>query len=221
MIDFLLDLIFPKHSLLGTEGAWITKEERSSMRLFPTLLHREQILKRGLKSVDCIIAAGSFSSTPLLQKTIHAFKYHRVHSLASELADRIKDALPGLLMLPEKYRQDEPVLCPVPLHWTRRFHRGFNQAEVLAVELGKIMGWKVLHLLKRTRSTGYQAHRNRSDRLTAMEGAFAFGGDRTSIPPVIFLVDDVCTTGATLESCAKELKRAGAKYVVGLVAANG
>lgn len=225
ILHHLLDFLFPIRSLTGTEGSWLTDEERASMRLFPVRLHSELLRKRGLKSLDCVIAAGSYSSSPLLKKAIHAFKYRRVQPLGGELADRIVLSLPGLLTLPERYRNPNPNpnpnLCPVPLHWIRRFHRGFNQAELLARALSRKTGWPVTSLLKRTRATGHQAHRNRLERFSAMEGVFRFDRTKGSSPPCVLLVDDVFTTGATLDACAKELKKAGAKYVVGLVVAHG
>ncbi len=241
ILHHLLDFLFPIRSLTGAEGSWITDEERASMRLFPVRLHRELLRKRGLKSLDCVIAAGSYSSSPLLKKAIHAFKYRRIQPLGGELADRIALSLPGLLMLPEGYRppashhfqfpspksqslspkSQSPILCPVPLHWIRRFHRGFNQAELLARALSRKTGWPVTSLLKRTRATGHQAHRSRLERFTAMEDVFRFDRTKGAPPPCVLLVDDVFTTGATLDACARELKKAGAKYVVGLVVAHG
>jgi ComF family protein len=217
----ILDFLFPIRSLLGNEGTWITEEERRSMRLFPVRIDRHELQKRGLPSIDCIIAAGSYSSSPLLKRAIHTFKYRGVHAIAPELGRKIAEALPGLLMIPEKYRNPPPVLCPVPLHWTRRFRRGFNQAELIARELSKSTGWRVEGLLRRTRPTGHQAHRHRDERLGAMKSAFAIIHGETTPPPCVLLVDDIVTTGSTLEACAETLKKAGVKYIVGLVVAHG
>jgi len=238
MFNFLLDLLFPRHSLTGSEGEWITKDERERMRLFPIRLHRELLRKKGIKSLDCLIAAGSYHSSPLLKKAIKTFKYGRIPGLGQELGKRIVDCLPGLLLLPTENRPTfhfplstfhSPIVCPVPLHWTRIFHRGFNQALVLAQIIGTEKSWPVAELLKRTRATGHQAWRKRDDRLTAVTGAFAWSstafqvvvGTVSPVPRCVLLVDDICTTGATLDACAKALKDAGVKHVVGLVGAYG
>ena len=255
MLSRLLDIFFPRHSLTGTEGGWITASERRSMRTFPVRLHKEILRKRDLKNLDCLIAAGSYSESPLLRKAIHSFKYLRIKDLGKELADKIASALPGLLTLPDKFNpklnsqlpappksatadeggsiinslltealakagQLRPVLCPVPLHWTRKFHRGFNQAEVIAQSLSAKTGWPVIQLLKRSKPTGHQAFRTRTERFEAMQDVFVSIA-KSQTPLCVLLIDDVFTTGATMDSCAKALKRAGVKFVAGLVAAHG
>ena len=228
MLERLLDFLFPRYSLTGTEGTWITDSERQSMRTFPVRLHAELLRKKGLKSLDLLVAAGSYSGSPLLKKAIHSFKYLRVKDLGGELAEKIASVLPTLLMLPEKYRPadpnpnpNSPILCPVPLHWTRKFQRGFNQAELLAEVLSRKTGWPVISLLKRTRATGHQAHRSRPERFSSMENVFHYDRTKGAPPHCVLLVDDVFTTGSTLDNCAKELKKAGVKYVAGLVIAQG
>ena len=113
------------------------------------------------------------------------------------------------------------ILCPVPLHWLRKFSRGFNQSELLALEVGAARGWEVKNLLKRTRWTGSQVGRRRRERLVGVKDAFVLGDGVEAIPHRVILVDDLSTTGATLEECAKALKRAGVERVEGLVIALG
>ncbi len=230
MINLLLDLFFPRRSLTGNEGEWITEDERKRMRLFPMRLKKEMLKKKGISHLDCLIAAGNYQSSPLLQKAIKTFKYNHIQDLGPELGQRIVESLSGLLRLPAKDNHTDhlplatdrliPILCPVPLHWSRHFQRGFNQAEILAKIIAEKRGWPVHNLLKRTRATGHQAWRKRAERLTAVTGAFAYRGDSPA-PDCVILVDDICTTGATLEACAKTLKKAGVKQIVGLVVAYG
>lgn len=233
MLTYLLDFFFPRHSLKGEEGSWITPDERRTLRSSPVRLHRKLLRQRGNTHLDGIIAAGSYSNT-LMQKAIRTFKYGRIPELRHELADLIVESLPGLL-LPDKHDAhssdnsqcsffhspfNTSVLCPVPLHWTRKFERGFNQAEMLAYDLAISLHWPMDHLLTRTRPTGHQAWRTKEERMTALEDAFAYIGP-TPPPQRVFLVDDLATTGATLNECAKTLKKAGVKRVEALVVAHG
>jgi len=216
MWNLLLDLLFPRRSLSGSEGTWITDDERKHIRLTPALLTTTELRKRGLKNIDLVVAAGSYEQSPLLRKAILTFKFKRIQSLGEDIALWMTNATNGLLIPPEDMRKEAPLLCPVPLHWSRKYQRGFNQADVLAEIIGKKMFLETQELLKRTRSTGQQSRRNREERLKALEHAFAC--QRTP-PSYVILIDDLCTTGATLDACAKELKSAGALYVSALVAA--
>ena len=238
-MQFLLDLLFPKKSLTGTEGGWITAREREQMRLTPLLLSETELRRQGIAYLDSVIAAGRYDSSPLLKKAILTFKYKRIPELSKDLSDWMLKAIPGLLILPMSQKPDAdfrtsdtfarstvhsslftPTLCPVPLHWTRKFWRGFNQAELLGKNISDATKWPTQHLLKRVRATGHQAHRKREERLTALEDAFVFD-DRCDVPTTVILVDDLCTTGATLRECAKALKKAGVKHVLALVVAYG
>lgn len=216
-MQFLLDLLFPKKSLTGTEGGWISAREREQIRLTPLLLSEAELRRLGIAYLDSVVAAGRYDSSPLLKKAILTFKYKRIPELSKDLSDWMMKAIPGLLILPTT---DAPVLCPVPLHWSRRFWRGFNQAELLAKNISDVKKWPMKHLLKRIRATGHQAHRKRDERLTALDDAFVFD-ERFDVPSTVILVDDLCTTGATLRECAKALKKAGVKHVSALVVAYG
>lgn len=218
MFDVLLDLLFPRQSLTGTEGTFVTDSERQNMTLTPLLLHTDILRKRGLRYIDAIVAAGQYDESEQLKKMILTYKYKCVPAFADELALRMHDAMHGLL--PREITENKPVVCPVPLHWIRKNERGFNQAEELALRIAHTCGWRMQELLFRVRRTGHQAHRNRAQRLTALVGAFAVKPE-ISMPKHILLIDDLSTTGATLEECARMLKSAGARHVTGLVAAAG
>lgn len=220
MFERLLDLLFPRTSLTGKEGQWITDAERKNIRLIPVLQHKDLLKKRGLRSLDAIIAAGSYDSSPLLRKAILTFKYKRIRSLSTDLGTWMTKALHGLHLPPESFKFAPPILCPVPLHWTRRATRGFNQAELLADCIAKETGWIHTSLLKRTRNTGHQAWRQKNERLTALQGAFTYTGTNNA-PKYVMLIDDLSTTGATLDECARILKAAGVQYVTALVTAQG
>jgi ComF family protein len=165
-------------------------------------LHRRRRARRSVLSRTR--AAGPYDGA--LRLIIHAFKYGRRRSLAAPL---------GALIA----RECAPVLAgadlcvPVPLHWRRRYTRGFNQADGLAATLGL----PVVRALRRRRHTGVQASLHARDRSTNVSGAFSVTRlarrARAVAGAVVVLVDDVETTGATLEACARVLREAGAREV--------
>jgi ComF family protein len=163
--------------------------------------------------IDLGRAAGEHDG--MLRNIIHAFKYDRRRSLAVPLAALMRDAALDLLA-------DANALVPVPLHPWRRWHRGFNHASDLAVALGG----RVVDVLWRTRATLPQAGLTAAARRRNVHGAFTLspllsraGRAACLEDQVLVLVDDVRTTGATLESCASVLKRAGAREVRALTVA--
>lgn len=118
----------------------------------------------------------------------------------SELLENIKD----------------PLCVPVPLHWTRLFKRTYNQAALLAHEIAHLKEWLYLpSILKRTRRTPSQGHLSQKDRLKNVRGAFSVAAYKKPLlkGKLVLLVDDVFTTGATLDTCAQVLLKAGAQEV--------
>ena len=214
MIHHLLDFVFPRTSLSGVEGEWLTEEERRQLKVHPYVEWTEDLRARGLHSLDHLVAACHYQKDAHIQKAVHTFKYKRIPVLALDLARMIAEAADSV------GRPTSIPLCAVPLHWTRQFARGFNQAELLAAEISRVKKIPMAyHLLKRTRPTGHQAHRQRSARLSSLHGAFSVGEGIVS--ERVVLIDDLSTTGATLDECARVLKDAGAKWVEGWVVAQG
>lgn len=214
MLDALLESLFPKRSLTGISGHWVTDCERDAWNACPTLKSSSLLHSLGMTALDHLAAAGNYDASPLLQKAIHRYKYVRVRHMGQELVSPLLAAVQLLRIPPHSM-----MLCPVPLHWTRRFWRGFNQSEVLARLLAQELGCQVFTGLQRIRPTGSQAHRSRQQRWTSLQGAF-----RSSVIPAhctLVLIDDVCTTGATLQHCAVALRSAGAKHVSAAVLALG
>jgi ComF family protein len=128
-------------------------------------------------------------------------------------------------LLAEKMRESPELrvsegIVPVPLHFWRERKRGYNQSELLAVSLGNLTGLPVeRRALKKIRPTRSQTELSREERIENVAGAFAVRRPETVRGRTLVLVDDVCTTGATLDACASALKEAGAKRVLALTVA--
>tara|TARA_Y100000310_G_C20415773_1_gene684245 strand:+ start:112 stop:750 length:639 start_codon:yes stop_codon:yes gene_type:complete len=212
MMQTFLDFLFPRRSLTGAEGEFVTAEECARFKSFPVIEEKHALQARRIQWLDAIRAGSSYHHAPLLKKAVHTFKFKRIPGLAEHLTSLIEQApLPKLPV--------DAVLCPVPLHWSRQYQRGFNQAALLASALSSRKGIEVRQLLHRMRKTGHQSHRNRAERLVALQDAFVC---RESHPPsFVVLIDDLATTGATLDACAHALKERGVSHVEAWVVAHG
>ncbi len=147
---------------------------------------------------------------------IHALKYHGNKRLAQPLGS----------LLAQTYRRTglvADIIVPVPLHTQRLQQRGYNQAQLLAEVCSAQLGLPLrVSLLYRIRATASQVLLPPSERLQNVAGAFVLNTNynlKEVSNSNILLIDDVCTTGATLEACAAPLLAAGAKTVWGLVLA--
>jgi ComF family protein len=143
---------------------------------------------------------------PPLQDAIHLFKYHRKVSLASALGKLMEAACPSL--------PEIDVIIPVPLHSKRLREREFNQSLLLADRLGRVLrrpvSWTTL---LRVRMTVPQTELRRAGRLTNLRRAFSVSNPAEVAGKRILLVDDVLTTGTTVNECAKALRKAGTSHV--------
>ncbi|OPZ27642.1 MAG: DNA utilization protein GntX [Lentisphaerae bacterium ADurb.BinA184] len=150
-----------------------------------------------------------------MRELVHRFKYNGGVCLAPFFAAEMAAAW-------RRWAPDEPAeaVAPVPLHWRRRLRRGYNQAELLAAGIGAALGLPVRSLLRRARPTRQQARLEREARQRNVRGVFA-ARRRGAWPESVVVVDDVMTTGATLEAAVRELKAAGVKRVCVLTLARG
>ena len=148
------------------------------------------------------------------RQMIHRLKYGRQIHLAKELGRLAAESFQDERL--EIARLEKWPLVPVPLHRARLRKRHFNQAEAIAGSLGKLTGLPVVRALDRIRKTGSQTRLTRHQRLENLKGAFAISGagKRWKEKHGAVLVDDVFTTGATVDACAKALRKAGFKRVV-------
>ena len=158
----------------------------------------------------------------VLKKLIHQFKYKEKKYLANPLGKLLVDFV-------EEYLEEErfDYIVPIPLEKARQKKRGYNQAELLAQVLGEAVNKPILtHLVKRRKKTKPQFGLKKEERFENLSGAFEISGsDKEDVVTIagktVLLLDDLATTGATLDECAKILKRAGVSEVYALVLAHG
>lgn len=244
--NFILDLIFPRFcfdcqkELNLKQASFICEACLNNIALNGVQCHICGLRNNSGACRHCrkytflngLFAAGKYQD-PILREAIHQFKYQGVKSLKKPLANLLvkylkKENLIEIL--------ENSILTPIPLTWRRKLSRGFNQSELLAKELSPILNCPVINLLKRKKFSAPQAKiHNWKERKENIFGAFAVNSSFASDLSIIrlpddrlqtveyrvILVDDVSTSGATLEEAARVLKEAGVKDVYGLVIAKG
>ncbi len=239
MKNSLLDILFPKFCAgCGKEGNYIC-DDCSIFIGEASLIYPENGLK-GLVSV--------WEYQGVLKKLLSDIKYKKVSDIIDCISEkafkvivndvsRFSDFL-GFLF------SEDVCITYVPMYKNKERDKGFNQAELIAKEIGKITGKKVVSLLEKIKETRPQVELNRKARLKNLEGAFQYrirentGFFSRFIPSLsrqepyasqkiqysrsfqeIVLVDDIWTTGATMRECCKILKKAGARKIWGFTLA--
>ena len=173
--------------------------------------------------VHCDPAAWSFRYTRVLapfnetaRQVIHALKYHRKRSLGPRLGGLLAAALRDDV----RFGRVDLVL-PVPLHRARLKQRGYNQSDLLARALAEALGKPVpADVLVRTRNTSDQTKLSAQERRANVAGAFSVRHPEKVAGKHLAVVDDVLTTGATLDACSQALLDAGAQSVFAVAVAS-
>jgi ComF family protein len=164
-------------------------------------------------SIDGIRSALLFQGG--VRQVIHQLKYSDRHALTVILARLMADNWHASPMPAD-------LIAPVPLHPARQRERGYNQADLLAQALGDMISLPVVGTgFRRTRHTRPQVDLSAADRRENVRGAFIYQtrGDNAISGKRALVIDDVCTTGSTLEACSLALKAAGASMVWGFTLA--
>lgn len=154
---------------------------------------------------DGIVRAGVYEST--LRSLILAFKFSEKTELCDRLSPMLKHAVDA-----GGFMEEVDMIAPVPLHWRRQLWRGFNQSYLLAKSL-KTGDVRVSTDLVRIRNTAQQWDLTPPQRRRNVKGAFAVRKGHPFENKTVLLVDDITTSSATLNECAKTLKAAGANKV--------
>ncbi|CDD34621.1 amidophosphoribosyltransferase [Roseburia sp. CAG:309] len=224
MKDFLMTLVFP-HKCAACGKTMSGKRVEMLCETCDRQLHRitEPRCKRCSKPIaditqelceDCsqreyVVSSGKalYLYDERMQQVIRQFKYEGCFEIGNYFAERMAEAFGDWIQ-----REKMEMIMPVPVHRKRLRFRGFNQAAVLAERLGECLGMPVLSdLLIRTEDTKPQKTLDMHKRIANLQKGFAV--TKPVVGKRILLVDDIYTTGATLEACGKVLKKAGSEKI--------
>jgi len=167
--------------------------------------------------LDQIVIATKYQNT-LAEKIISNLKYHFVVELVEPLVGLLSDQLRA-----KQINQvlQSAILIPVPIHYRRFLKRGFNQSELLAEKLAEFYHCAVqTDVVKRTKNVKPQVGKNRQQRIENVQGSFEVLAPEKVLGKTVVILDDVFTTGATMNEMARVLKNAGAEQVIGLAVAH-
>lgn len=221
--EIAFNFVFPKWCVgCGVEGDFICDSCRQSLhRITPPVCPKcGRPQSSGALCSDCVSREAvidgirsPFKFDGVIRQAIHELKYRNLRSLAAPLAKFLHDYL-----ITEHIPVE--VLVPVPLHGKRLRERGYNQSELLARELGKLVDLPVAgdYLMRQQQSSPQARTSNVEERYSNVAGAFICR-DRKLRGRQVLLIDDVCTSGATLDACAASLREVGVASVWGLVVA--
>ena len=210
LISTVLDLVFPPRCVFCHELLPLRRED-------PVCDHCRKSLQRfrgeeKAEFVERVVAPFRYGDE--VKESIHRYKFggrdHYAGIYAAYMADALRES-----------HMEFDVLSYVPLHPRRRRSRGYDQAELLARELGKLLGAEVKPLLKKVRNAPPQSGKTgAAERRANISGCYALLDGAEAENRRILLVDDVFTTGATLSECARVLLMAGAEEVSAVTVAN-
>ncbi|OGH05142.1 MAG: hypothetical protein A2W22_05725 [Candidatus Levybacteria bacterium RBG_16_35_11] len=224
-----LDLLFPKKCIACKKiGSYICDNCFSYLTFDAknTCLVCDRPSFDGLTHLRCKKRHGidgcfsSISHNKTAQKLIYSFKQKPyLSSLKNILSDLFYEGLIQNENFIRELNKGKWIAIPVPLHKTKLRKRGYNQSEILAEELAKKFNFQTKSLLERVKNTKIQLGLDKKRRKENIKDAFKINTNYMLDAKNIFLVDDLATTGFTLNEAASVLKRAGVKKVIGLTLA--
>jgi ComF family protein len=221
----ILDLILPPHCVsCQSANSWLCQNclerifwittavcERCGTSNLTPLNSCRQCQSHPLYYIDGIRAAAVYCEDNPIQPVIHGLKYYNHRAVTGALGKILADTY-------WRYGFAVDMIMPVPLHQSRLKERGYNQSELLARRLSNLVNVPVnTVVLQRLKKTKTQTQLDADERRQNVADAFACSKSVSS--QSILLVDDVCTTGSTLDACARALKTNGAASVWGLTLA--
>ncbi len=167
------------------------------------------------KNSFLLSAATSFQQ-PEVRELVHSLKYAGLKSAAEEMAGLMEMGLGNSLL--ELLNPQITLIVPAPLHFQKLQQRGFNQSDLLAIKIAEKMGpkWQIKRILKRIQNNKSQTEcKNKKERFKNVSGIFEVTEKLAG--PDIVLIDDVFTSGATMQEMMRTLKAAGAGRLIAIV----
>lgn len=228
--SWLLDFIFPKVCFgCGQEGVWLCGFCKESLRMVPPSCFSCRTLVPGLgrvpagrtceycrrKTLIYAFYSPFLYGNPIIRDMIHGLKYQRAEEVSRDLGKL-------LASYARLFPMSVSLVCmPIPLHPARQRTRGFNQAAAIArVFCDEINIVPIFNCLVRKINTKPQAELSGQERAFNISGAFEIKNPERILGRDILLLDDVKTTGATMEEAARILKEAGARRVWAITVAH-
>ncbi len=230
--SFILDCLFPVFCYgCGQEGLWLCRIcQEKLLKTSPTCIvckkitfsdstHVLGVTCRSCKnhtSIHRFYSPFSYQD-PLIRLMIHDIKYARLTSLIPELSHAVFKALSYFRVT----FPSDAIFIPIPMHRRRKNHRGFNQSALLAKVLASLFGALYNEdILIKPKPTLPQVGLSLENRLTNLQGSFEVKDKAEVRGKCVVLVDDVKTTGSTLEIAARVLKEAGAREIIAITIAH-
>lgn len=228
VIQTVKDMLFPVFCLgCKREGVWVCAAcladiDRSGVALCP-VCHEEQ--PYGMCCTECQqysyldghLAGVVYEHRTLAARMIESLKYQYV----TDMVDGLFGCLEPLLVSNRHLFAHIDAVVPIPLHDRRYAERGFNQAALIASVVAQYIDAPMRDILVRSRYTMQQARLEKEEREVNLKDAFRLRLEDRVDGKNILLVDDVFTTGSTMQAAAKTLRKSGASSVVGLSVARG
>lgn len=213
LLHYLLSLFFPSFCVnCDAEGSFLCSACARTL-----VIQQAPVSRAHGSAIALTYAATEYREQPIVQKLIVAFKFRGAKNIARHCAD----ILAAHLAIARFISPKNCIMTAVPLHKKRLRERGFNQSDCIARGISAMFAIpynprllsRVLHTTPQTKL------QEREKRLRNMHGAFTCATPDAVRGKTIILVDDVTTTGATLEACARVLQSAGARTIIALVVA--
>jgi competence protein ComFC len=225
-IKFLKDILFPIYCVgCETEGEWwcqnCRNQNQSNIVLGCPVCFT--LNSTGRPCTGCqnnshltgVVSLFHYAENAPIGKLIKLFKYNYAADIVRLWQNILADNREQLKTI---FSLSDTSVIPIPLYSRRERERGFNQAGILGKIIAEQLGFPfITNQLTRTRATAQQAKLSRANRQTNVAGAFVWQSG--SVPASVILIDDVYTTGATMQECARVLKATGVGEIWGLTLA--
>lgn len=210
LFNFVLDFIWPEFCLgCRREGSLCCKKCLQNLEILP--LQKQNWPDLPQPYFDGCYVSVDYNN-PLIQKLIKCYKYDFIEKISNILVTILANPARNLNLPPDT------IIAHVPLHHRRRCERGFDQTQILAKNLAPELGLNYQPLLKRVKKTKSQAKLAKAERQSNLSGAF-FAISKNLLDRPVLLIDDVATTGTTLNEASKALRQSGYQKIICLVIA--